>query len=272
MRVKVLLLLALMGVPLTACNDEEDPGGGTVSVGTGGSGARDGGPGGGAGGVLGGSGTGARGGSGGRGGSADDAGLDASDDGGPDGAIMGSIWCDDVEPAPLDTGEPDPNAEIRNGVVVPEDFIVTRAQAVWEAGCTLPTLRVTISDGDCPVGEGHELTFYVPADGVDNSTVVIGQNVIMEESSAAAGNIRVRYMRPSRFIDDGEWGTCQGVSGTLDIIGELELDNGSHLQASFTLELTRCDGERPETNQTVNGTFNVELPEGLDEVCPPTSP
>jgi hypothetical protein len=173
---------------------------------------------------------------------------------------------DDVEPAPLDTGEPDPNAEIRNGVVVPEDFIVTRAQAVWEADCTLPTLRVTISDGDCPVGEGHELTFRITVDGVDNNTVVIGQNVIMEES--AAGSIRVRYTRPSRFSDDGVWGTCQDARGTLDIIGELELDNGSHLQGSFTLDLTRCDGERPETIQTVNGTFNVELPEALDEVCP----
>ena len=263
MRVNVLLLLALMGVPLAACGDEEDPGN-TVSVGDGTGGRRDGGPGGGAGGVLGGSGTGARGGSGGRGGG-DDAGLDASDDAGLDGSVMGSVWCADVEPAPLDVGEPDPDAEIGNGVSAPVDLVITRAETLWEVGCAVPTLKVTLSDGGCPVGEGHELTFFIPARGTSNS-LVIGQNVIREELEP--GHIRARYTRPSRFSDDGVWGTCEGAAGTLDVIGEIDLDEGSILQASFMLELTRCDGESPDTIQIVNGTFSIEIPESLDEVCP----
>lgn len=170
--------------------------------------------------------------------------------------------CRDVDAVPPGT-DPDPNV-LANVVTTPADLAVTRASATWDASCAQPTLRVTVSDGTCPNGDGHELTFYLPAADVEERTLTIGQNVIMED---AAGHIRVRYTRPGRLEPSGQWGTCSGASGTLDIIGQLELIQGRTLQGNFVLDLTRCDDGEPSVQQ-VEGSFNVTVPASLDDICP----
>ena len=259
MRATLLLLLSLCGL-VVACGDDEKPRS-TVSVGRDGGGpGRDGGP---TAGVGGGTGTGGSGGTSDAGDPSGDEDSGMSGDGDGDGEDL-AILCDDVEPAPVDGADRDPG-RIYNGVSLPLDLRTTRAEAAWEAGCADPMLRITISDGGCSEGNGHELTFWVPAAGVENGSIVIGQNTIAEEPTA--GSIRVRYTRPTRLTPNGVWGTCEDASGTLDIIGELSLRGGRHVQATFLLDLTRCDDGEAST-QPVNGEFNVELPASLVEVCP----
>jgi hypothetical protein len=151
-----------------------------------------------------------------------------------------------------------------NIVTAPLDLAVTRASATWDTNCSEPTLLVQLSSGDCPDGDGHEITFFVEAEGADDSTLVLGQNVIMEDP---AGRIHVRYTRPSRLEPSGEWGTCDGVMGTLDLLYGLEFVKGRRLQGNFTIDLPRCDDGEPSV-QTIVGELNVEIPESLGVVCP----
>jgi hypothetical protein len=213
------------------------------------------------------------GGSGGSGGDQEDGGRDDEDGGGETGGTSGNggigggmdmgSRCRDVDPLPPGT-DPDP-VMLANAVTMPIDLEVTRAEAAWEEGCVQPSLRVTVSDGSCPDGDGHQLTFFLPADGVEESTLFIGQNLIVPEP--AAGVIRVRYTRPNRIDPSGVWGTCAGSHGTLDIVGELELIQGRILQANYTLDLTPCD-DGDESVQQVMGSFRVEIPASLSQVCP----
>jgi hypothetical protein len=251
MRAKLLILSSLCGLGLFACGDDDARD--TISV-------RD---------LDGGAGTGSRPppgggvGSGGSGGSRDSGPEEDEDSGLPDTDV--ASLCRDVDPAPLDVADRDPNMGY-NGVSTPTDFIVTRSEAAWLESCALPTLRVTISDGHCPRGDGHELTFFIPADGVEDSNVVIGQNLIMEETIGLT-SIRVRYTRPVRRQPDGVWGTCEDASGTLDIVPPLELEKDKLLRGNFTLDLTPCDEADPSL-QIVMGSFSAQLPESLLEVCP----
>jgi len=255
MRAKLLILLGLCGVSGLACGDDEKAPRAPVSVGNG----RDGGGGTGGPFVPIGGGTG--------GDDDDDSGVNDEDGGGGTGGTGGSMEigsrCRDVDVVPPGI-DPDPE-NLANVVTSPIDLAVSRAEAAWEEGCVQPSLRVTVSDGNCPDGDGHQLTFFLPADGVEESTLFMGQNVIMPEP--AAGFIRVRYTRPSRLEPSGVWGTCSGSSGTLDIIGDLELIQGRVLQANYTLDLTRCD-DGEDSIQQVTGSFHIEVPASLSEVCP----
>lgn len=254
MRVKLLILSWLCGLCLLACGDDSDDAGPTVSTNSGGRGGRDAGPTGGSGGAGGSSGTGGRSGSGGSGEDDEDGGIPSTDL---------ALLCRDVDPAPLDVADRDPSM-VYNGVFTPTDFEVTRSEAAWLEGCAQPILRVTLTDGGCPNGDGHELTFLIPADGVEESNVVIGQNLIKEESGF--NSIRVRYTRPLRRQPDGVWGTCEDATGTLDIVGPLQLEKGKLLQGNFTMDLTPCD-DGDESVQTLMGSFSAEIPESLDVVC-----
>jgi hypothetical protein len=255
MRVKLLLLLGLCGVLGLACgsgDEDRAPRPPSVGGGSGGSNGGVGGP------FI------PMGGNDGD----DDAGEQDEDGGGGTGGSAGGgsdmgVRCLDVDPVPPGT-DPDPNM-LANIVTMPTDLQVERAEAAWEEGCVQPSLRVTLSSGNCPDGDGHQLTFFLPADGVEESTLLMGQNLIMPEP--AAGFIRVRYTRPTRLEPNGVWGTCNGASGTLDIVGELELIQGRILQGNYTLDLTRCDGGE-DSVQLVTGAFRVVVPASLSAVCP----
>jgi hypothetical protein len=260
MRVKLLILLGLCGLTGLSCggDDERAP-----RAPAGGANADDGGPRAGTGGryVP----------MGGRGGDDEDAGPQDDEDGGAGtggnagtggtgGSDMGSR-CRDVDPVPPGT-DPDPGM-VDNVVTLPDDLAVTRASAAWEDGCIQPSLRVTISDGNCPDGDGHQVTFFLPAN--EDNPLLIGQNLVTAEPSAS--NIRVRYTRPTNSEPSGVWGTCSGANGTLDIIGELEFIAGREVQGSFILDLTRCDGGEDSVQQ-MTGSFRVEIPASLSDVCP----
>jgi hypothetical protein len=251
MRLRNLLLLVLCGVSVQACGDDEGPARPGVSVGEGTDGGRD---------------------SGiirpifptGDGGDDDDGGedVDPNSDAGDSGSPAAPTRCHNVEPVPPAT-DPDPSMNF-NMVTAPSDLTVTRAAATWDVNCMDPTLRVSLSSGSCPNGDGHEVTFFVPAEGVEDSTVVLGQNVIMTDSP---GRIRVRYTRPGRVNPDGEWGSCDGVVGTLDLIRQLDLIEGRRLEGDFQIDLTRCDDGAPSI-QVLEGSFNVEIPASLEDICP----
>jgi hypothetical protein len=80
--------------------------------------------------------------------------------------------------------------------------------------------------------------------------------------------VRIRYVRPDRLMPAGEWGTCAGVTGIIDLFGdEPNTTLRSTLEGTFTLELAACDdSEAPP--QTVSGTFDVTLRRSLADYCP----
>lgn len=254
MRLKVLFLLVLCGVCVQACGEDEVSAPPGRSVGDGTDGGRD---------------------SGGlnpfipnR-----DSGGDDEEDGGEEmdsgqsadaggDASVGPTRCRDVEVVPPGT-DPDPDMKF-NMVTSPADLAISRASAAWNVSCTDPTLMITLSSGTCPDGDGHEITFFVPAEGVEDGAVVLGQNVVTEDSTT---QIRVRYTRPGRIDPDGEWGTCQGADGILDLVRQLELVEGRRLEGEFAIDLTRCDDGDPSV-RTIEGQFNVEIPASLKDICP----
>jgi hypothetical protein len=248
MRLKLLVLLVLCGVGVQACGEDEvaAPPSRSGRDGGGGSGPppvlpdRD------------------------SGGDDEDGGEDMASDSGRDpGDAGGPSSCDDFEAIPPGT-DPDPDMNF-NMIEEPTDFAVTRASATWDVrDCNDATLVVTLSTGNCPDGDGHKLTFLVPAEGVKDGTVVLGRNSIEEDAS---GLIHVRYTRPTRVSPNGEWGTCSGADGRLNLIRNLDLIKGRTLEGDFLMDLTRCDDGAPSI-QTVKGQFNVEVPATLDDLCP----
>lgn len=254
MRVKLSVLLVLCGVVVQACGDDEGaaPPGRSVGDGRDGGGGsrpppvipdRDAGD-----------------------GDEDGGGqmdTDSGADAGPGDAGAGPMSCDDFEAIPPGI---DPNPDMNfNAIEQPTDFAATRASATWDIdNCSDPMLVVALSSGNCPDGDGHEIIFYVPAEGIEDGTVVLGNNPIAED---APGKIRVRYTRPTRVTPNGQWGTCDGASGTLDLLRNIDLIQGRKLEANFLLELTRCDDGTPSV-QTVEGQFNVEIPASIDKLCP----
>jgi hypothetical protein len=195
-----------------------------------------------------------------------DSGRDDEEDAGSDsGTSALALVCDDFLPIPPGSVDPVPGVYI-NRASSPADFEVTRTVVAWESSCMQPTIRITLSDGDCPEGDGHALTFIVPAAGIDNGDVLLGQNVVT--GNPGSNNISVRYTRPDSLDLEphGEWGSCAGASGTIELRGELQTDDDSAFVGQFQLELTRCDGGEESVQQLI-GEFGVELPAGLLDVC-----
>lgn len=201
-------------------------------------------------------------------GSADDGGADPvrredagrPDGGAPDGGevVVLSTECDLVDPA-LIGGD-----ELINQVTAPAtDFTVTRVEATWESGCTDPTIRITLSDGRCPDGNGHELVFFFEADAF-SGLVTAGQNTIPAEPGDRG--IRARYRRPAPLAPEGEWGTCAGAGGLIDFVDPPSSRRFAQLRASFQLDLTTCD-EDTTGEQQLFGTLNATLQRGLSEIC-----
>jgi hypothetical protein len=156
-------------------------------------------------------------------------------------------------------------SDLVNAIGAPSDFAATRLVAAWEASCAKPTIRIAMSDGACPSGHGHELSFSLAAAALDAGTIHGGLNTIVADPSP--DQIAIRYARPNHLDPNGTWGTCNGASGTLDLLGELATKAGTVFQGRFDLLLTACDGS---TNgpESVSGTFNASLRRGVKDVCP----
>jgi hypothetical protein len=171
-----------------------------------------------------------------------------------------------VSPAdPLDVG---PNGKLPNAVAVPVDLEVTRVETTWTGDCVAPVIRVTLSDGDCPSGDGHEVEVSIDAPAVADGTVRRGQNPL--EPEPVAGGIRMRYRRPASLdpATAGEWGTCAGVTGNVDFTQTPGTDGGAELRVRLQTQLAACDDVTVGV-QVVNGSFDVTLIRGLDDLCPP---
>jgi len=154
----------------------------------------------------------------------------------------------------------------------PTDFQVTRVVAAWEASCAKPSIRIALSDGACPSGHGHELTFRFAADAIGSGAIHGGLNTVVPDGDVVADagprdNIPIRYVRPSHLEPNGTWGTCAGSSGTLDLVGEVDTKAGTLFQGRFDLQLTACDDSK-NVGQDVTGTFSATLRRGLKDVCP----
>jgi hypothetical protein len=188
------------------------------------------------------------------------------DDGGSDVAGGGDVLsseCDNVEAVKF-IGEDTPAGEFVNAIAAPSDLEATRVVTTWSSSCSEPVIRVVMSDGRCPDGSGHELTFYLSVNDIESGNLALGQNLVREEPFEG---LRVRYNRPEDFEPAGEWGTCADAEGYLDLLGSLDLRRDTTLNARFLMSLTPCDGSDGPV-QSVEGTFNAKLRRGLQEVCP----
>ena len=172
--------------------------------------------------------------------------------------------CEEITPVPF-IGE-DVGDEYADAIAMPSDLLASRVVATWSGSCDPAAIKVEMSDGECPDGDGHALTFLLDALAIRDGTLGLGLHDVVPDSSG--GPIRVRYIRPARFAPQGEWGSCDGVTGTFNIAGMPGTRKYNELQAQFEMKLTPCDGS-DLAPQSVQGTFNVELRRSLDTVCPP---
>jgi hypothetical protein len=190
----------------------------------------------------------------------DDAGADPDDDAGSSGITVG-LRCDNIEPA---TGAVDPDpGTLENEVTAPGDFTVTRLQTRWL--CDPDEIEITLSDGRCPNGRGHELVLTIDAAALEDGAVVGGQNVLMPEPDQLG--LRLRYTRPFPAIPQGEWGTCAGASGTVDFLQEPETRALSTIQARVVADLTACD-ESGAPPTSMAATIQALVPTARETACP----
>ena len=152
-----------------------------------------------------------------------------------------------------------------NAITAPADLKVTRVVATWKASCAKPTIDIEMSEGSCPLGRRHKLVFSFEAKAIDSGKVHLGENTLTADSGATG--IGVTYTRPSTLKPSGEFGTCPGASGKIEIRGTPSTKAGSGLQGLFQMVLAPCDGGK-ETAPSITGTFNVKLVRGLADVCP----
>ena len=172
--------------------------------------------------------------------------------------------CEEITAIPF-IGE-DTSGEYANAIEMPADLAATRIVGTWSGSCDPAAVKVEMSDGDCPDGDGHELIFLLDAASIREGVLGVG---IHDLSADGMGSpIQVRYVRPAKLEPAGEWGTCEGVSGTLSISGEPGVGRLDELQALFEMQLAPCDGSG-QAAQTVRGTFHVMLRRALVDVCPP---
>lgn len=146
----------------------------------------------------------------------------------------------------------------------PADFVVTRQAEIWSDDCTQPRLTISLSDGFCPTGLGHQLDLTFSVNDIEDGAIRLGNNAVGPETDAPF--IRARYTRPSRLKPNGVWGTCSGASGQIVFFEAPILTAGSLFQARYQLELSPCDGSASAT-QFVVGTFKMRLSYSIASVC-----
>lgn len=194
----------------------------------------------------------------------DDAGALTVDDAGVVLLTTLEEECMDV----ADVGNPLEGSATRervNAVSAPDDFELGHVVTTWEGRCSEPTLRITLADGECPDGGGHDLTIRFTVEDLRAGLVGPGQNPI--QPRAEGGAMEVTYTRPENFTPAGEWGNCPEAIGIVDLLGDLSLEEDTHVEGRFQLELTACDGSGNDP-VSVNGEFNGPLVRGVEDLCP----
>jgi hypothetical protein len=202
-----------------------------------------------------------------------DSGPDEDEDGGGetmDGGgepIDGGVLPSECEEVPVvRIPENEVTSDVQASTTSPLDFEVSRLVGAWEGDCDAPVFRIELSGGECPNGNGHQLTFLVDAAAIRDGNFRLGLNSVLPEPNDIG--VRIRYERPDGTDPEGEWGTCAGAEGTIDLLDDApSTERLSELRSRFSLDLTACDdGTVPL--QTVHGTFNVVMRRGLEDICP----
>jgi hypothetical protein len=148
----------------------------------------------------------------------------------------------------------------------PADFLVARQSEAWIVDdCANPKLTLEFSDGLCPAGSGHQLSFTLDLDNLADGAIHAGNNEVLPDGDGVG--IRIRYTRPSRLQPNGTWGTCAGAAGQLIFLNEPKPSAGAILDARYDMILTPCDGSDQEP-QVVVGSMRVILRFGLNRFCP----
>jgi hypothetical protein len=187
----------------------------------------------------------------------DDAGTqDAAVDAGP---ALPVYTCERVEVLGSSGGDT-PN---ETSTDTPADFMISRQAVSWQ--CDPDRITISLSDGSCPRGAGHELTIELSMAAIQDMVLRLGNNPVLAESDS--GNMRVRYTRPKRLADpSGTWGNCLPADGQLIFLEAPELKARALLQARFSMMLPACDdsGNPP---YLVAGAFKITLRHDPSEAC-----
>jgi hypothetical protein len=190
--------------------------------------------------------------------------MGSDEDAGPSAGIVPlRNECQEIEPV-MFVGE-DPPVGVVASTVSPMDFAVSRVLTTWEDDCVTPQILIELSNGDCTRSRGHALTIWLEAAAIADGRIRFGLNLPAPEPSN--DGVRIRYVRPASLEPSGEWGTCARSTTMLEFMGELGTDMGANLQGRFNLDLAPCDGSTND-NQLVQGSFDVTLRRGLENVCP----
>jgi hypothetical protein len=191
-----------------------------------------------------------------------DAGKDESDeDAGPVKGDSPISFCSRVS-SPAGSVEDNP---IGTYLTMPGDLTLTRQVERWSGDCSQLRLVLEFSDGACPVGFGHSLTFsFSYLDFVDGA-IHGGNNIVAADLETPA--ISVRYVRPNRISKPGTWGTCEGAEGQLVFIEAPTPQPGNYLRARFQLSLSPC-GDTTGDPVFVDGAFNFLQRTAATEICP----
>ena len=190
----------------------------------------------------------------------------------------GSAPAKDEDAGPIDAGSPITfctrvtgtpggmdSAEIGTWVEAPGDLTLSRQDERWTNDCSDLRLILEFSDGVCPVGAGHSLTFAFTYRAFIEGVLHAGNNMVGADTETPA--ISVRYTRPAKLKPHGTWGSCDGALGQLIFLNEPVLEPGHYLQARYQLNLTPCPGTSGDM-QFVEGSFNVLLRTSHLDACP----
>lgn len=149
----------------------------------------------------------------------------------------------------------------------PPDFVVTRQAATWRGDCTEPEVVIELSDGSCPLGDGHELEIVFDVNAIEDGLIAFGLNEVPPESETGAAGIRVRYVRPDELDPSGEWGNCFGSSGSIVFYDAPNVARVGDMNFTYDLEVTSCD-DRLNFPLRVAGYVEIRLRRTISEVCP----
>jgi hypothetical protein len=157
------------------------------------------------------------------------------------------------------------DSPIATYVSMPGDLTLTRQEERWSNDCDNLRLILEFSDGACPVGLGHSLTFSLDYQAFLEGVIHGGNNMIGDDTETPA--ISVRYVRPAKLTPHGTWGTCAGAEGQLVFVETPDLSAGRYLRARYQLNLTPC-GSASASAQFVEGAFSLLLRTSAKDACP----
>ena len=157
------------------------------------------------------------------------------------------------------------DSPIATYVSKPGDLTLTRQVERWSNNCKNLRLIIEFSDGACPVGLGHSITFSLDYQAFLDGVIHGGNNIVGDDTETPA--ISVRYVRPAKLTPHGTWGTCAGAEGQLVFVEAPDFSAGRYLRARYQLSLSAC-GAVSEPTQFVEGAFSLLLRTSPGDACP----